>query len=107
LNSLLFKEYKNTTYLFLEDSPMSLGAASEGTVRQVVPASRIALVTKANSDLPNGICRALLVGTPGTCNLMDAEGNTHADVPLQLGYNPISVKQIRTGGLASNIWALY
>lgn len=86
---------------------MSLGAASEGTVRQVVPASRIASVAKVDSDLPNGTCRALLVGTPGACNLMDAEGNIHENVPLQLGYNPIAVKQIRTGGTASNIWALY
>jgi hypothetical protein len=44
---------------------MSLGAASEGTVRQVVPAFRITSVTKAHSDLPNGTYRALLAGTPG------------------------------------------
>jgi hypothetical protein len=86
---------------------MSLGAASEGTVRQVVPASKFPPVTKADADLPDGVCRALLVGIPGTANLMDAEGNIRADVPLQLGYNPLAVKQVRTGGSASNIWALY
>lgn len=64
-------------------------------------------VTKADADLADGICRALLVGTAGTANLMDADGNTRANVPLQAGYNALSCKQVRTGGLASDIWALY
>lgn len=64
-------------------------------------------VTKADANLPYGICRALLVGTAGTANLMDAEGNISADVPLQAGYNPLSCKQVRTSGTADDIWALY
>lgn len=64
-------------------------------------------VTKADEDIPRGICRGLLVGTGGTANLMDGEGNVHANVPLQQGYNPIQVAQVRTGGTASDIWALY
>lgn len=71
------------------------------------PSTRFVLVTKANADLPQGPCRALLVGTAGTANLMDAEGNTVSDVPLQQGYNPLSVSQVRLGGTADNIWALY
>jgi hypothetical protein len=71
------------------------------------PAGAIVAVTKADSDLPDGICRALLVGTAGTANLMDATGATLADVPLQQGYNPIAVQQVRTGGTADDIWALY
>ncbi len=71
------------------------------------PASDIVEVTKADSDLPNGVCRGLLVGTAGTANLGKVDGNNVADVPLQAGYNPIAVKQVRTGGTASNIWALY
>lgn len=64
-------------------------------------------VTKADEDIPRGICRGLLVGTAGTANLMDGEGSIHANVPLQVGYNPIQVTQVRTGGTATDIWALY
>lgn len=64
-------------------------------------------VTKADADLPDGICRGLLVGTAGTANLMDADGNIRANVPLQAGYNALSCKQVRTGGTSSDIFALY
>lgn len=64
-------------------------------------------VTKADADLPDGICRALLVGTAGTANLQDAEGNVRANVPLQAGFNWLSCRQVRTGGTAADIWALY
>lgn len=65
------------------------------------------LVTKANADLPGGLCRGLLVGTAGTANLTDKDGVEEADVPLQQGYNPLRVLQVRTGGTADNIRALY
>lgn len=68
---------------------------------------KIRAVTKANSDLPDGVCRALFCGTAGTVNLMDATGEILADFPLQVGVNPIQVKQVRTPGTASDIWALY
>jgi hypothetical protein len=68
---------------------------------------RIVQVAKADSNLPGGRCFALLVGTEGTANLMDAEGNILTGVPLQTGYNPLSVLQVRIGGTASDIWALY
>jgi hypothetical protein len=68
---------------------------------------KIAAVTKADSDLPGGRCFALLCGTAGTANVMDNEGNILSSIPLQQGYNPISVKQVRTGGTATDIWALY
>lgn len=64
-------------------------------------------VTKADADLTDGICRALHVGTAGTANLMDAEGNVRANFPLVAGQNNVSCKQVRTGGTASDIWALY
>jgi hypothetical protein len=70
-------------------------------------ASRVVAVVKANQDLPNGTASALLVGTAGTAELMDATGATISNVPLQVGYNPIRVKQVRIGGTASDIWALY
>ena len=64
-------------------------------------------VTKADAELPDGPCRCLLVGTAGTANIVDATGATRTNVPLQQGYNPIVCQQVRTGGTASNIWAIY
>lgn len=71
------------------------------------PASQFVSVTKADADLTDGICRGLLVGTAGTANLQDVRGTNRANVPLQQGYNPLRCKQVRTGGTASDIWALY
>lgn len=74
---------------------------------QFNPAREIKPVTKADSDLPDGICRGLLVGTSGTLNIKDADGNTVTSVPVTLGYNPLSLQQVRTGGTADDIFALY
>ncbi|MHA1525142.1 MAG: spike base protein, RCAP_Rcc01079 family [Alphaproteobacteria bacterium] len=72
------------------------------------PARELASVTKDDAtDLPKGVCRALLVGTPGTANMVDAAGNTLTNVPLQQGYNLLRVARIKTGGTAGDIWALY
>jgi len=71
------------------------------------PAVTFVPVTKADADLAGGTCRGLLVGTAGTANLQQQDGTTRSNVPLQAGYNPLSVKQVRTGGTASDIWALY
>jgi len=71
------------------------------------PAAVYAPVTKADADLPGGVCYALLVGTAGTANLMQPDGTTRTAVPLQAGYNPILALQVRTGGTAADIWALY
>lgn len=71
------------------------------------PSGKIREVTKADSNLPDGACRGLLVGTAGTANLMDTTGAVLADVPLTAGYNPIQVLQVRTSGTADDIWALY
>ena len=71
------------------------------------PAKGIALVTPGASALPSGTCRALLVGGAGTANLTDAYGNDVDAVPLVVGYNPLSVSKVRTGGTATGIYALY
>jgi len=73
------------------------------------PARIYVPVTASDStDLTDGVCRALLVGTAGAATLIDADGNTRTDVPLQQGYNPIRVQRVKSTGLtASNIWALY
>ena len=70
------------------------------------PAEEFAPVTKADSDLAGGLTRGLLVGTAGTANLMQLDGTVRTDVPLQQGYNPLAVRQVRTGGTADDIWAL-
>jgi hypothetical protein len=59
------------------------------------------------APLVGGPCRALLVGTAGSATLIDLDGNTCTDVPLQAGYNPIQVQQITSLGTAANVWALW
>jgi hypothetical protein len=72
------------------------------------PASRIEPVTPDDdNDLPGGICRALLVGTGGGANLIDASGVERTGVPLLPGIIPIGVQRVKTGGTAIDIWALY
>lgn len=71
------------------------------------PADDFVLVTKADNDLPGGACRGLWVGTAGTANLGTIGGTTRTDVPLVAGLNPFACLQVRTGGTADNIWALY
>ena len=70
------------------------------------PADGLVKVTKADEDLTVP-AKSLLVGTAGTANIMDMMGNIRTDVPLMRGYNPIRVRQVRTGGSADDIWALY
>lgn len=71
------------------------------------PAEIFAPVTKGDTDLPLGLCRALLVGTAGTANLRQLDGTERTNVPLQQGYNPLAVIRIKSGGTADDIWALY
>lgn len=73
------------------------------------PAGRAVAVTASDTlDLPGGVCKALLVGTAGAADLLDADGVKRSAVPLQAGYNPIGVQRIFATSLgASNIWALY
>lgn len=72
------------------------------------PAAQIIPITPDDeSDLPNGVCRAVLVGVAGMVDLIDASGATRSGVPLQQGFNPIGVQRVLTGGTASNLWALY
>lgn len=71
------------------------------------PATKWVKVTKADADLPDGVCRSLWVGTAGTANLRTAEGDDAADFPLLQGPNPFSCKQVQTGGDADDIWAVY
>lgn len=81
----------------------TFGNASVSPARAVIP------VTPSDSAmLPDGPCRALLVGAEGAATIIDLSGQTRADVPLQQGYNPIGAMKVFASGLgADNIWALY
>lgn len=77
-------------------------------VAALLPSPKPVKVTKHDTDdLPNGACRGLWVGTAGTASLRLLDGSEVADFPLFLGWNPISVLGVKTGGTADNIWALY
>lgn len=71
------------------------------------PSGRLVKLTKADSDLAGGVSRALWVGTAGTANIVDEHGSTLTDFPLLVGLNPIRVLQVKTGGTADNILAMY
>lgn len=72
------------------------------------PARVLKPVTKDDlNDLADGTCRALLVGSGGSANLVDAGGNDLVAVPLQTGFNPVRISRVKTGGTASDIWAIY
>ena len=78
--------------------------------RDIVP------VTKADSDLTYDkgdgrgavarTARALLIETGGTLNVMTAVGNIRA-LTVPTGYLLVEIKQVRTGGTADNISAIF
>lgn len=80
------------------------------------PAKHCTAVTPSDTaDLPNW-ARALLVGTAGTAyvdTVGDGSTNTanyeqNVALPLQAGYNPVSVRRVRATGLtAATIVALW
>jgi hypothetical protein len=75
------------------------------------PASDVIPVTKADADLPDGVCKALLIGSAGTLNVqmlgIDGVAVTRASLPLEAGIYPFQCVQVRTGGTADNIHAIY
>lgn len=71
------------------------------------PARAAIKVTAAATDLPDGVCRALWVGTAGTITGVDAMGNTVTSFPASTGLIPVGFSRITTSSTASDIWALY
>ena len=70
--------------------------------------SVVPVVPSDTTNLPNGLCRALLVGVAGLATLIDDSGETRVGVPLIAGYNPLAVKRVFSSNLgAQNLWALY
>lgn len=76
------------------------------TFSQFGPTGRLAKLTKAD-DTTIDIPRGLWVGSAGTANMVDEQGNVLADFPLKEGYNPIRISQLETGGTADDIWGMY
>lgn len=74
---------------------------------QVIPGLVYVLVTPSDNDLPDGPCRALLIGTAGTLNLTQTDGVERDSVPAQVGILPLQALKVRAGGTADNIWAIY
>lgn len=58
-----------------------------------------------SDNVPDGT-RALLVGTGGTLNVTTLNGINIDGLVVPAGYNPISVRRVRTGGTAADFWAL-
>ena len=80
---------------------------SEGIGKALGVAQDIVLVTPhdTNDNIPNGT-RALLIGVAGTINVTTLKGNDIDGIIVPAGYNPISVLRVRTGGTATDIYAL-
>ena len=81
----------------------------------MAPCTAVRAVTPADGsgsplpgvDLPDGPCKALLVGGAGDIKLKDWSGQI-VTIPAQAGYNPIICRAIlATGTTATNIVALY
>lgn len=70
------------------------------------PATKMVKLTKG-SAIAGGPPKALWVGTPGTINAKDLEGNTCTAFPVFAGRNSIVVSELLAGGTADDIWALY
>lgn len=70
-------------------------------------AYKIVALTPSASAFANGRTYGILVGTGGTADITDADGNDLNSFPLQSGYNPISLTKLRALGTAANVYALY
>lgn len=74
------------------------------------PAYDVIPVTKADVDLPNGPCKAILVGIAGTLNVQTVgigSATIRTSLPLAAGIYPFQLNQVRLGGTADDIWAIY
>lgn len=72
------------------------------------PGSDIVPVTPNDAtDLPDGVCRALLIGAGGTLSIITAAGNTRA-ITVGAGLLPVGVARVRaTGTTCTGIAAVY
>jgi len=67
----------------------------------------ITQVFAGSGAFAKGPCRALLVGSGGTLNIFDSTSVAGQGVPFPPGQTDFSVQEIRSGGTATGIWAIY
>ena len=76
--------------------------------QRVIPIQDLSLVAAAvpasDVDLPTGT-RGLLIGIGGLLNVT-INGNDYDGVPFLAGVTPGAWERVRTGGDASNVWAV-
>ena len=73
--------------------------------QEIRPSGNIVKLSQSATPL-SPIPRALLCGTAGTFTGKDAMGQDLTALPLQAGYNPISIS-VWSAGTATDVWALY
>jgi hypothetical protein len=73
------------------------------------PAEDALPVTPSDTnDLPNGPCRALVVGGAGSLSVVTLAGEVRNLLGIPVGVLPLQVRRVRaTGTVASNLTALY
>jgi hypothetical protein len=73
---------------------------------KIESSGNIVAITKSDTTILDEM-KAIWCGTAGTANLVTRADQTLTDFPLVKGLNQIKVKQVKTGGGASDLWALY
>lgn len=70
----------------------------------VAPLSTSRAVTPSDStDLPDGMCRCIIVSADCLLNIHDADGVLRSSVQFFKGYNPRLVRRVKTGAGASGV----
>lgn len=60
------------------------------------------------NDLPNGVCRSLVIGTAGNVSVITEAGEQRDLLGIPVGELRLRVRRVRaTGTVAANITALY
>ena len=67
----------------------------------------ITQVFAGSGAFAKGPCRALLIGSGGTLNIFDATSVAGVAVPFPTGQTDLSIQEVRSGGTAASIWAIY
>ena len=79
--------------------------AAEGYNRVLAPADDVVPLFEGSGAFP--ATRSILVGTPGTLNVVMANGAIRNGVPVQAGMNPLRIKQLLDGGTADDVWGVF
>lgn len=64
-------------------------------------------LTPSDTEFANGISKGLWIGVSGTINITTQDGSDLDGVPVVSGYFPIACKKLRSGGTATDVYAVY